>query len=535
MILKLKSRSTMMSVIISIMLIFLAACSGTTSSTSENSGNSEKSTLVVDLVAEPVSMDPQQVTDINSMRVLQSVYDKLVDWDEEGFNLTPKLAETWEESTDGLEYTFKLREDVKFHDGTSVNAEAVKFTFDRMLDESHAYAHTGPFPFAQFYFGKIDSVEVVDEFTVKFTLKEKYAPFLSNLTTITGAIVSPAAVEKWDKDFSLNGGGSGPFMLEEWVKGVHTKLKANKDHLDGAPLVETVVFQPIVEDLVRVTKLQNGEADIIVDVNPDSIASLDEDSSKVVIQQPGPHVWYVGLNNNKTPFDNVKVRQAVNYAVDKEAIVNDILKGTGTVSTQPLPDVLLGHNPEVEGYPYNPEKAKELLAEAGYGDGFTVNFLIPESGSGMQSPVPMSTAIQGYLQAIGITVNITKMEWGTFLNEIGQGAGDKYDMYALSWMSGTGDSDLSLANLIHSAAHPPGFNSGYYSNPKVDELIDKATLTSDAAEREKYYAEAQKLISEDAPWIFIDHAKQTAAHSSNVKGFNLHPSHVFNLNKVSKD
>jgi peptide/nickel transport system substrate-binding protein len=523
------------SIIISI-LLFLAACSGTQSSTSEGgAGGGDKSTLVVDLVAEPVSMDPQQVTDINSMRVLQNMYDKLVDWDEEGFNLTPKLAETWEESDDGTVYTFKLREDVKFHDGTSVNAEAVKFSFDRMLDESHPFFHTGPFPFAQFYFGKIDKVEVVDEFTVKFTLKETFAPFLNNLTTVTASIVSPAAVEKWDKDFSLHGGGSGPFMLEEWAKGVHTKLVANKDHFDGAPLVESVVFQPIVEDLVRVTKLQNGEADIIVDVNPDSIESLEADPNMKVIQQPGPHVWYVGLNNNKKPFDNVKVRQAVNYAVDKEAIVNDILKGTGVVSTQPLPDVLLGYNKDIEGYPYDPEKAKELLAEAGYPDGFTVNFLIPESGSGMQSPVPMSTAIQGYLQAVGITVNITKMEWGTFLSEIGQGAGDKYDMYALSWMSGTGDADLSLANLLHSNAHPPGFNSGYYKNEKVDELLDKATLTSDTAEREKYYLEAEKLISEDAPWIFIDHAKQTAAHSSSVKGFNLHPSHVFNLNKVSKD
>jgi len=517
--------------------MLLAACSNNSpaSSSEDSAGSGDPSTLVVDLVAEPVSMDPQQLTDINSMRVLQNMYDKLVDWDETGFNLVPKLAESWEESDDGLVYTFKLRQDTKFHDGTSVNAEAVKFTFDRMLDENHPFSHTGPFPNAEFYFGKIDKVDVIDEYTVQFTLKEKFAPFLNNLTTVTGSIVSPAAVEKHDKDFALYGGGSGPFQLEEWSKGVHTKLTANKEHFEGAPLVETVIFQPIVEDLVRVTKLQNGEADIIVDVNPDSIESLESDANYSVIKQDGPHVWYVGLNTDKTPFDDVKVRQAVNYAVDKESIVNDILKGTGTVSTQPLPNVLLGHNPELEGYPYDPEKAKELLKEAGYADGFTVNFLIPESGSGMQSPVPMSTAIQGYLQAVGITVNLTKMEWGTFLNEIGQGAGDKYDMYALSWMSGTGDPDLSLANLIHSNAFPPGFNSGYYKNEKVDELLNKATLTSVQEEREQFYFEAEKLIVEDAPWIFIDHAKQTAAFSTNVKGFNLHPSHVFNLNKVSKE
>lgn len=521
------------------MLLVTTGCLGSPSSSTEavdgQGGSSDPSTLVVDLVAEPVSMDPHQVTDINSMRVLENMYDKLVGWSEEGFEMVPKLAESWEESEDGKVYTFKLREDVKFQDGTPVNAEAVKFSFDRMLQEDHPFHHTGPFPFAQFYFGKIDKVEVEGDYTVSFTLKERFSPFLSNLTTVTGSIINPAAVEEWDTDFSLHGGGSGPFALEEWSKGVHTKLKANADHYEGAPLVETAIFQPIVEDLVRVTKLKNGEADIIVDVNPDSIEELEADENMEVIQQPGPHVWYVGLNNQKEPFNDVKVRQAVNYAVDKEVIVNDILKGTGVVSTQPLADSLLGHDADLEGYPYDPEKAKQLLAEAGYPDGFSVNFLIPESGSGMQSPVPMSTAVQGYLQAVGITVEIVKMEWGTFLNEINQGAGDKYDMYALSWMSGNGDADLSLANLLHTDAHPPGFNSGYYSNPKVDELIDKASSTSDPAERESYYLETQKLISEDAPWIFIDHAKQTAAHSSNIQGFNLHPSHVFNLSKVKKE
>jgi peptide/nickel transport system substrate-binding protein len=519
-----------------LILLFLTACTGKQpTNTNTDAGAAGEKNLVVDLVAEPVSTDPQQVTDINSMRILQSLYDRLVGWDSSGFKMVPKLAESWDISPDEKEYTFKLRKGVKFNDGTDFDANAVKYTFDRMLDEKHPEFHTGPFPFAKFYFGEIDKVEALDANTVKFTLKRPFAPFLNNLTSITGSIVSPAAVKKFGKDFALNGVGSGPFALESWQKGIQLKVKANKDHWDGAPKVDSVVFQPVVEDLIRVTKLQTGEADIIVDVNPDSIAALEKDSNYKVIQQTGPHVWWVGLNMNKKPFDNVKVRQAVNYAVNKEAIVTDILKGTGNVSTQPLSEVLLGFNKDVKGYPYDKEKAKQLLTEAGYPNGFTVNFLVPESGSGMQSPVPMSTAIQGYLKDIGITVTINKMEWGTFLGEVGQGAREAFDMWAMSWMSGTGDPDLSLYNLLHSDSFPPGFNTGYYKNTKVDELVTKARGISDVKAREPLYFEASKLISEDAPWIFIDHAKQTAAFSTKVKGFDLHPSHVFDLNQVTKE
>jgi peptide/nickel transport system substrate-binding protein len=518
-----------LSLFLLVVMLFVSGCS---SSTTTNDSQ-EENILKIDLVAEPVSTDPQQVTDINSMRILQNMYDRLVGWDDEGFNMIPKLAESWNESEDGLEYTFYLREGVTFHDGTPVNADAIKFTFDRMLDENHPYFETGPFPFAQFYYGQIDSVNVIDEYTVVFNLKARYAPFLKNLTAVTASIVSPSAVKQYEKDFSINGVGSGPFALKSWNRGTELTLEANENYWDGRALLDQVIYHPIAEDLVRVTRLNTGQTDLIVDVDPDSIAGLESDINFNVIQQIGPHVWWVGLNTNKAPFDNVKVRQAVNFAVDNEAIVNDILKGTGVVSNQPLAPVLPGHNDNLESYAYNPQKAKELLEEAGYPDGFTINFLVPASGSGMQSPIPMATAVQGYLDEVGITVSINRMEWGTFLGEINQGARDVHDMWALSWMTGTGDSDLPLYNLLHTETHPPGFNSGYYSNPKVDELIKKAQSTTNEEERVKLYKEASKYINEDAPWIFIDHAKQTAAHANHVKNFNLHPSHVFDLYKVS--
>lgn len=489
-------------------------------------------TLVVNLSADAVTMDPAKATDINTHRVHYNMFDTLISWDEERFDMIPRLAESWTESEDGLAYTFKLVEGATFHDGTPVDAEAVKFSFERILDENHPQ-FTGPYPLADFYYGVIDRIEVIDPLTVKMTLKEPSASFLFNLTAIIGGIVSPTAVEEFGEDFGREGVGSGPFKLENWQRGVQITLAANTDYWAGAPKVDSVVFQPSAEDLVRVTKLLTGEADIIYDVAPDSIQQLQDDSNFNLMLQASPHLWYVGLNLRKAPFDDLKVRQAVNYAIDKESIVNDILKGTGTVATQPLAPAYNGHDPSITGYPYNPEKAKQLLKEAGYENGIKINFTIPESGSGMQSPVPMAIAMQSYLKDVGIEVEIKRMEWGAFLAEVNQGGQDVRDMWALSWMAITGDDDNMMTNL-YSSNNIPLFNSGYYENERVTQLLEEAKKLTDLDERAALYREASRIITEEAAMIFVDYANQTAASSANIKGFKLHPSQMLDLRNVSK-
>ena len=487
---------------------------------------SAPNTLVAGLVAEPTSMDPGQLTDINSMRVLANVYDTLLRFKPESFLLQPGLAVAWKISPDGLTYTFTLRQGVRFHDGTPFNAAAVKFTFDRMLDPKHPAYKYGPYPFAGFYYGSVKQVKVTGPYIVQFILKQPYSPLLNSLTLNTGRIVSPAAVRKYGKEFANHPVGTGAFSFVSWQKNVRIVLQRNNGYWDGAPKLERLVFRPLPEEQTRVTELLSGGVDFIVDIPPDNLDQLKKDARFLVYEQPGPHIWWVTLNMTKKPFSDVRVRRAVNYAVNKEAIARDILKGTATAATNPIPPAVTWAYPtDVLKYAYDPQKAKQLLTEAGYPNGFSATFWVPESGSGMQSPKTMATAIQADLAAVGVRVTIQTFEWGAYLAKYNKGFGTQADMGAMSFMLDPGDPAPMLGLVIDSkAAAPNGFNGGYYRNPQVDRLLAQATRVTDQQKRGDLYRQAARAIVDDAAWIFVDNAIQNAAATKRVTGFTLHPS-----------
>ncbi len=492
-------------------------------------------TVVAGLVAEPTSLDPAQLTDINSMRLVRNIYDGLTDFEPGTFNIRPSLATSWEVSGDGLSYTFHLREGVKFHDGTPFNADAVKFAFDRMLDDSHPYHNTGPFPFASFYFGAIQETQVLDDLTVKMVLRQPYAPLLNTLAVASGFIPSPDAVKKYGADYNQYPTGTGPFKFVSWDHNVKVTLERNPDYWDGAPSLANLIFRPITEEQTRLTELLSGGVNFIVDVPPDNIAQIKGDESFLFVEQPGPHVWWLSINTSMKPFDDVRVRQALNYAVNKEAIVTSILQATGTEAHTVVPPAIeWAYNPDARKYPYDPEKAKQLLAEAGVTSGMAVTFWVTESGSGMQSPKTMAEAIQADLQAVGITTNIEVMEWGAYLSKYNSGMGNEAGLAEMSWMFDTGDPHTVLPlNLAQSAIPPEGFNTGYYKNARVDELIDEASKTLDVERRGALYKEVQQITSEEAPWLFVDNAKQNAAMAANVQGFELSPTFLLRFKDVS--
>lgn len=488
--------------------------------------------LVVGQIAEPKSLDPAAVTAVNDFRILMNVYDGLVRYKDGTLEVEPALAESWTISEDGTVYTFELRDDVTFHDGTAFDAEAVVFNFDRMLDESHPYHDTGPFPLS-FFFSAVQDVEAVDSDTVKFTLDAPYAPFLSNLAYPTGLIVSPTAVAAHGKDFGRSPVGTGPFMFAEWESNAKVVIARNEDYWGGAPSLEAVVFRPITDANTRVAEMLSGGIDVMVEIPPDSVSSFDGNGF-TLHEQAGPHLWFLILNAKEGPFSDKRVRQAINYAIDKKALVDQILQGTAEVASGPTPPAFSwAYNDTLQPYPYDPEKAQALLKEAGH-EGADLTFYVTEGGSGMLDPVPMGAAIQADLAKIGLNVTIETYEWNTFLGKVNPGLEGKADMAEMAWMTNDPDTLPYLALRTNAWPDAGGFNSGYYSNPEVDKLLEAARSATDQAERAALYKQMQEIVYEDAPWAFIANWKQNAATSDRVSGFSLQPSFFLLLKDVGK-
>jgi len=488
-------------------------------------------TLVVGLVAEPVNLDPAQVTDLNSNRVGRRIVETLVTFPEESTQIVPGLAESWTISKDGLQYTFKLRSGVKFHDGTPLTAEAVKFSIERQINPEHPAHKLGKYPFANFFFGNVKAVEALSPDRVAFLLKEPRASFLAILTAGAASIVSPTAVMKAGPDYPLSPVGTGPFKFVSWDRGQRVVLEKNPAYWKFPLKLDRVIYRPIVEDQARLTELLTGSLDLIVGVPPDFVTQLESGGKVGVLKQVGAHVWYLGINNQKKPFDDKRVRQALNYAVNKDAIVRDVLKGTGTPSRGPVLPNTWAADTALKAYPYDPERARKLLAEAGYPTGFSTTLWVPESGSGMQSPVAMSTVMQSNLKAVGVNVTLQTMEWGAYLAKLRT---KEQDLFALSWMAGTEDPDMVMYPLLHSSQWTPnGPNRALYKNPKFDDLLQQARLTTDQARRASLYKEAQRILVDDAPWVFVDHEIQIAALARRVQGFKLHPSFDLRVETIS--
>ncbi|MCX7790197.1 MAG: ABC transporter substrate-binding protein [Chloroflexaceae bacterium] len=484
--------------------------------------------IVVGLVAEPTSMDPAHPTDNNTIaRVHPNVFETLVKFKQGSYEVEPLVAESYTVSDDNLTYTFKIRQGITFHDGTPLDADAVIYSFERQLDPNHPEADTGPFPFASWYYGSVDKIEKVDESTVAFTLKEAFTPFITNLAVTIGGIVSPTAVKKERAGFSEAGVGSGPFKLKSWDKSVKMTLERFDGYWGNKARLSEVIYRPIVDEQTRITELLAGGVQLVTDLPPDNIEQIKQNPDLVYAELPGPHAWFLNFNMKSAPFNDIKVRKAVAYAINRQAIITDLLKNTGTPLHSCIPEAFAPYyTPDVTRYEYDPEKAKALLAEAGIAPGTRIKFLVTESGSGMQSPKVMGEAIQADLAKVGIEAEITVLEWGAYLNVYNAGldAGG-YHLAQMSWFYGADPGVVPQATL-HSKNWPTnkGFNASYYANPRVDELLDTGLAERDPVKRTAIYHELQRIVADELPNLYFDSQIQTAAMAKTVKGFVLHPS-----------
>ncbi|HWQ41624.1 MAG TPA: ABC transporter substrate-binding protein [Desulfosporosinus sp.] len=517
-------------VLVSLFLVstLLAGCGGTTTGTGTTAG---EKTVVFARGADSISLDPVMIEDGESAKVVANIFDTLVRYKEGSTEVEPSLATEWTTSTDGKEWTFKLRKGVKFTDGTPFNAEAVKFNVERQLPPNP----TADMPYADFTLGMVDKVVAVDENTVKFILKTPYAPFLLNLAmSLSAPIGSPTAIKKFGKDFGSNPVGTGPFVFAGWEKDSKITLTANKDYWDGKPKIDKLIFEVVKENSVRANKLMAGEADIIDGIDPNDVERLKGDAKLNFSTSPGMNINYMGLRADRKPFNDPKVREAISMAINREEMVKSLYKGNAVVANGPLPSILFGYDKDLKPYAYDPVKAKQLLKEAGYDNNLSFELISypnprPYNVVGGDS---LATAIQGYLKQVGVTVNITSAAWKEHKENVKNG---KAEAFLYGWTGDNGDPDNFLYALLHSSQIGNGrLNDAKYNNPEYDALLMKAQQSSDKSERIKDYTAAQEILVKDAPWVFISSSMDMAAASKSISGFKIHPTGVYFLRTLDK-
>ena len=487
------------------------------------------------------SLDPASTTDGESSRITKQIYECLLEFDKESFEVLPGLAHDWEVADDGLSYTFYLEEGVTFHDGTEFNAEAVKVNFERWADPDHEYAFADDGYVYSMYgtmFGGflgdenhvVEEINVVNDHEIEFVLSQPLGFFLQNMAMTYFPITSPAALEEYGPAINENPVGTGPFEFVSWAKDDSIVLDKFDDYrIEGLPKLDRVVFEVIPDNAARLIALRSGEIDIMDGLNPDDAAGVEADEGLELYERAENNIGYVGFNVQKEPFDNKDLRHAVSHAIDKEAIAEALYAGYATPASVPLPPSYMGYNDEVESFEYDPDTARELLEDAGYADGLEIElWTMPVARPYMPDPETVSEIIQNNLEEVGITVTIVREEWAPYLEKTMNG---EHQMYMLGWSGTNGDPDYFLSSLLH-GDNVGSSNREFYDNDEVDEFLNQAKLSIDQDERASFYQQAQELIADDAPMVPLVHSRPVLATTNAVENYVPHPSTSESLAEV---
>jgi ABC-type transport system substrate-binding protein len=474
--------------------------------------------LTIALSAEPVDTDPANTGGTPSAAAEMLMYNGLVNLTPEQ-QIVPDLAESWTAADDT--WTFKLRQGVKFHDGTPFNAAAVKYTFDRYLVNSEKVRRAGDWgPY-------LASVEAVDDATVQFKTKGIDAFFLNRLAGEVG-IPSPTQLQKLGKDYLKNPVGTGPFKFKEWVPGVNITVVRNDDYFGDKAYLDQVIMRPISEDTTRALALQSGEVQMATPVTPELISQLQSDPNINIVSRATTLNLMFGMNNTRSPFDNVKVRQALNYAIDRDAIVKNVYSGLAQAMQGAVPQAALNYAP-VSGYTYAPDKAKQMLADAGFASGFTAS-LTGTRGRYFKD-FELMQAIQQYLKAVNVTTNINIVEWARYLELVRQPPDQTpMEMWLDGWNGGTAASLFQQRWNCNSFA-PNGQNVHGFCDSAIDQLVAQAGTTLDGARRQDLLTQAQQMISVDAPSIWGVASTETTGHLKKLHNPLIFPSELVTVDE----
>lgn len=493
-----------------------AATEAASTAGGDNTAVSPDNDFVIALQADATHLDPHVSGNGVSNTITNSMYETLV-WFDENLELKPLLAKSWTVSDDGLDYTFVLNEGIKFHDGEPFNAESIVANYERAKSDSSLRLASQT--------AMWDSVTVDSEYQVTIHLKEPNNTFLNKLAQVR--IVSPKAIKELGKDgLAKQSAGTGPFILSERVDGGYTKMVRNENYWQDGPKVDTLTWRVVPEDGARVAMLQTGEADIISPLPTIQVDKLKNDASLDVLNLGGLTYRYATLNKNYTladgrkPLDDVRVRQAMNYAFDSEAYTQVVFQGYASVPTS-LFASSVPYYAEQTPYTADVEKAKSLMSEAGYSNGFPINIWVDNTTIEMQG----AEFLKQQLAQINIDVNVVPME-STTIADMTSAPEDKTEvqMWYVNWSSGDYSADGSMRNILHGDKYPPsGYNTAFYNNAEFNKCLDDALKTTDTDEITKLYAQAQSIAWEECPWIFLGVDNSLIGQKKYVKGIKYRP------------
>ncbi|MBM3318140.1 MAG: glutathione ABC transporter substrate-binding protein [Candidatus Eisenbacteria bacterium] len=476
--------------------------------------------LVIAQGTDATTLDGHLYTDSPTASIMEHMIETLFSFEPDG-RIVPKLATSYTASADGRTWTIKLRSGIRFHDGTPFNAEAVKFNLDRVLDPATRAAF-------RFLIDRVTEVTAVDDTTVRIVTNAPFAPMIAHLAHSGTGIQSPTAIRRLGADYSRSPVGTGLFKFREWVRGDRVVMTRNDDYWGEKAYLDEVTFRAIPEDGTRVLALEGGAVHVAVRVPPRDIERLEKVAGIRVDNTSSLRTIFVAFNTQRPPFNDKRVRQAINYAVNKRAIVGTsspptgALAGTARISDAPIAPNVQGYTSTMT-YEWDMDKAKALLAEAGHGRG--LSFTMHHPTGRYVRDAEIAAGIQALLRRVGVEARLVTMEFGTYVATIrGPKAIDEIQMGMLGWGCITGDADYGLYALFHSTQWPPNFNTAFYKNPRVDALLDQGRTTMDQSARDRIYKEAMKIIMDDAPWLFLHSESQVTGVRATVQGLIVHPT-----------
>lgn len=487
-----KAKKILVLMLAFVMLFTAAGCGG------GGSSDVDKESLIIGIDSDATALDPLKINDTTTMSILSNVYEPLVRMDAND-EIVPALATDWEISDDGKEYTFNLRTDATFHDGTPITAEDVKYT----MDQTVASAYTGP------YVNFIEKTEVVDEDTVKITLQYAYAPFLA-LCTVYSEVIPNGCYENADIDMSKMPVGSGPYKFVEWAQGDKIVFEAYEGYYQGQASIKNLTYKVISDSTTAALALESGEIQMNLNVGTADVESLRDKENITLLEEPGTAFYYVILNTNVEELQDENVRKAINMAISKQNLIDGANDGFGTATNTFIAEGLPGYRADFEPHPYDVEAAKELMAQSAYPDGFEISLTIPESRS------THGQLIKADLAQIGIDVTIDIVETGTLWDTL---ENMKHEMSIVGWSYVVMDPDVGYYSLYKKDDLSGNYTG--WGNEETDALLLAGRTSTDADERDQIYAELEEKFQGAAPYVPLYWGTEFCAHNAALQGVTI--------------